>query len=252
MEDRKAPKYQEGPRSRITHNVKFTGMYHYIGRNHFCRVELVPSLGHAQVNPDGRYITLPPRKLWYLWLAQSGYYYKVTNPLERQRIQENIIPAAFQWRKCRTNGLWLCHPLDVPDYHREGEPFAIQTDYIHKTEETIYREQGFVYIIWAAGLNRVRIGWTIDLKRRPQELIRSSPVALEFWAILPGTREDETDLQVRFAHLRTHHDWFEAAEDLCEYVEWAKKYWRKPGEYPFRWFSEMQLPIDEKGIRRRV
>lgn len=249
MDNAEAPPYKEERRRRITQDLKFTGMAHYIGRNHFCRVELVPCLGHCDVSSDKRYITLPPHRLWYLWIVQSGYYYKLPQPLQRQEIDECITTTAFQWRKGRTNGLWLHHPLDIVDDYTEGEPLTFPSDHNQETQQVVYREQGFVYIIGAAGLDRVRIGWTADLSRRPHELVRSSPVPLEFWAILPGTREDETDLQLRFAHLRTHNDWFAAEEDLWRYVEWAKKYWREPGTFPIKWLSTEQLPIGATGIR---
>ena len=80
MDNAEALLYKEGSRSRITQDVKFRGMYHYIGRNPYCRVELVPCLGHSDLSSEQRYITLPPHKLWYLLLAQGGYYDKVSRP----------------------------------------------------------------------------------------------------------------------------------------------------------------------------
>ncbi|MBB4984994.1 GIY-YIG nuclease family protein [Streptomyces nymphaeiformis] len=66
----------------------------------------------------------------------------------------------------------------------------------------------FVYVMGSPGTRTVKIGRSVDPKRRLAQIQTMSPVPLELLAVHIGDHEVETYLHRRFALLRTHGEWF--------------------------------------------
>lgn len=65
---------------------------------------------------------------------------------------------------------------------------------------------GFVYFVRAP--DAVKIGWSMDPRRRFDELQVGSPVALKLAGAIRGSEEDEKALHECFEHLRQRGEWF--------------------------------------------
>ncbi|MEV4424029.1 GIY-YIG nuclease family protein [Streptomyces sp. NPDC049602] len=66
----------------------------------------------------------------------------------------------------------------------------------------------FVYVMGSPGIRTVKIGRSVDPKRRLAQIQLMSPVPLELLAVHVGDHAVETYLHRRFASLRTHGEWF--------------------------------------------
>jgi hypothetical protein len=233
----------DGKRILIKGPVTFRSGAYYFGRNAACRVMLSPALGDKP-HEDARFVVCRP-DLWFGTVFQSGYVSLLNyEPAPIESV--GIDTSAFEWRRQRTSRLWMTSPVGHDDYYPDNDPFVLRSRYVAEIDDLVVEEKGYVYFIMAAALDRVRIGYTADPDRRPGELVRSSPVLLEYAALLPGSREDESWLQYRFRHLNTHDDWFVYNDELRAYIEWAKEHWRKPGENPL--LGRHKLPVGRRGI----
>lgn len=219
-----------------------SGAY-YFGRNMYCRVLLSPALG-GKLEEHKRFV-IHQSDLWFGTAFESGYISKLNHePAPIEKIPIDV--SAFEWRRQRTSRLWLKSPVNHDDHYPTGDNFVLRSRYSDALDDLVVEEKGYVYFIAATDLSRVRIGWTTDTNRRPGELARASPVMLEYVALLPGTQDDESWLQYRFRHLNTHGDWFVFNDELKDYIEWAKEFWRKPGENPM--LGPHKLPVGSLGI----
>ena len=219
----------DGKKILIRGPVTFRSGAYYFGRNMDHRVLLAPALG-SKVRDYARYVVHRP-DLWFATAFDSGYIDRLNyEPAPIEALPIDI--DAFEWRRQRTSRLWIRHPFMHEDSYADGDPFVLRSRYSNEIEDHVLTETGYVYFIMAVSLDRVRIGWTTDPNRRPGELVRSSPVLLEYALLLPGVQEDESWLQYRFRHLNTHDDWFELTPELREHIEWLRENWRKPGENP--------------------
>jgi hypothetical protein len=234
----------DGKRILIKGPVTFRTGGYYFGRNVACRAMLSPALGDKP-HENARFVVCRP-DLWFCTVFQNGYVSRLNHdpaPIEKIPIDT----SAFEWRRQRTSRLWLTSPVAHSGYYPPGDPFVLRGRYVGELDDIVVEEKGYVYFIMAAALDRVRIGWTTDPNRRPGELVRSSPVLLEYVALLPGTQDDEAWLQYRFRHLNTHDDWFVYNDELRAYIEWAKENWRKPGENPLLG-SRRKTPVGSQGL----
>jgi hypothetical protein len=77
-------------------------------------------------------------------------------------------------------------------------------------------ETGVVYFVRQNGSMRVKIGTAhyARVNARLAELQRMNPEPLELLGACMGGQPLEADLHRRFAHLRAHGEWFEAAPEL--------------------------------------
>jgi hypothetical protein len=64
-----------------------------------------------------------------------------------------------------------------------------------------------VYVIGSPGSSTVKIGRTVDLKKRLAEIQRMSPVPLEVLWSTPGGHELETHLHRHLRPSRSHGEW---------------------------------------------
>lgn len=92
---------------------------------------------------------------------------------------------------------------------------------VHITDTTL----GLVYFIEAIGLSRVKIGWTRTngLKSRLSALQTFSPVELRVLGTYPGFMTTERAEHRRWAHLRSHGEWFELTNELIEHIRCLPK-----------------------------
>jgi hypothetical protein len=69
--------------------------------------------------------------------------------------------------------------------------------------------QGFVYVIHAAGTNRIKLGYSAQPEDRIRKLQTGSPVELRMLARYPGSRATEARLHSALAEYRKGGEWFE-------------------------------------------
>ena len=242
--------YFEGERFRIRGQVQFKRGHIYSGYNTVCRVELVPALG-GQANSSEhhplRYVTYQDH-VWYLYFVQHGYYYQAMDSIHTDAIATYVDTSAFHWRRRITNALWVRHPVDMLLYYKPDDPFLFPRDYDYETETFTQIESGYVYIVHAHNLGTVRIGWTSHPDKRPIQLSPSTPAPLKYLALLPGTKEDEQQLQYKFSHLHLHGSWYRYTEEMYNFVVWAQEHWRPAGDNPMHNLRNVTLPIGTNGI----
>lgn len=77
-----------------------------------------------------------------------------------------------------------------------------------------------VYFIQGVDGGPIKIGYARNPEARLKDLQLASPVQLRLLAIVDGGKPRETELHQRFAHLRSHGEWFIADESL---VRWIRK-----------------------------
>lgn len=242
--------YFEGERYRVRGQVHFKRGHHYSGYNTACRVELLPALGNKVDSSESRplrYITYQDN-VWYLHFAQHGYYYQIPQPIHTELIATYVDTSAFLWRQQITNALWVMHPLNMLVDHKPNEPFFFPRDYDYETETFTQIELGYVYIVYADTLGTVRIGWTSRPDRRPIQLSPSTPAPLNYLALLPGTKDDEQQLQHKFSHLHLHGSWYRYTKEMHDFVVWSRDHWRPAGSDPMNILRGVPLPIGSSGI----
>lgn len=66
--------------------------------------------------------------------------------------------------------------------------------------------------------DRVKIGFTTNLKNRSQAIPHD-----EVMATMPGTMRDEKALHARFAKHRIHHEWFDLAPEVADFIASIKR-----------------------------
>ncbi len=75
-------------------------------------------------------------------------------------------------------------------------------------------QPGLVYLLWAVGTDRFKIGYTARaVGQRAWAIEAASPYPLKILASMPGRVRDEKDLQHDFRQHRSHREWFILAED---------------------------------------
>lgn len=78
---------------------------------------------------------------------------------------------------------------------------------------------GTIYFVLAEEVNRVKIGYADDAKKRLRELQIGSPVLLKLMAVFKGkTIEDEAFLHTVFDDYRVHGEWFEFSQEIRNYL----------------------------------
>jgi len=70
-------------------------------------------------------------------------------------------------------------------------------------------QEGFVYVIHAVGTNRIKIGYTTDLKARLRSLQTAAPFPLQMLANWPGTEARERRVHRYLSQFRKVGEWFE-------------------------------------------
>jgi len=81
----------------------------------------------------------------------------------------------------------------------------------------------WIYFVAGKGTNLVKIGRTESLKDRMVSLQTSSPVELNYIALLQDNPSLEKELHDHFDFCRIRGEWFEICDDLQEVIDLAKK-----------------------------
>lgn len=79
------------------------------------------------------------------------------------------------------------------------------------------RLAGYVYVVEGDG--RVKIGWTRDPRSRIASLERETGEQVYLWALVRGTRDDESAAHSRWAHLSLGGEWFRTTDELLAWAE---------------------------------
>lgn len=82
---------------------------------------------------------------------------------------------------------------------------------------SVYSGQAWLYFIRPVGLDGpIKIGVTLNPDQRLTYHRKHSPLPLEYAGrvLMDGAAAHERGLHRRFSHLRLHHDWFAASEEL--------------------------------------
>lgn len=73
-----------------------------------------------------------------------------------------------------------------------------------------------VYVLWAEGTDRFKIGYTADpIKKRCSAIDYMSPIPLRVVAVALGDRTRERALHSALHEFRTHGEWFRLTEDAA-------------------------------------
>lgn len=100
----------------------------------------------------------------------------------------------------------------------DAEPKATN-QWLRPDKVTARPDRRRVYFVQPAAGGLVKIGVAADVKSRLATLQTGSPVPLRVLAVLPGGGQAaEAELHERFAHLRSHGEWFEPAPELLAYI----------------------------------
>lgn len=72
---------------------------------------------------------------------------------------------------------------------------------------------GTIYLLWAKGTDRFKIGYTYaGVEKRAAAIETSSPWPILVVATMPGRVYDEKTVQLEFKRFRTHREWFSLPE----------------------------------------
>jgi len=112
-------------------------------------------------------------------------------------------PANLAWRS-------------TPAEPREGCPWT-------PTERLKTTNSDTVYFIRSLCGGPVKIGRASSPEDRLADIQRMSPFKLHVLLELPGGAKFERELHQRFAHLRSHGEWFQSAPELLDFIKEARR-----------------------------
>lgn len=84
-------------------------------------------------------------------------------------------------------------------------------------------DSSVVYFIICREVSRIKIGTSKSLNARVERHSTACPFPLELLCSIPGGVQVEHQIHAKFAHLRRHLEWFEAAPELLSYIESLKQ-----------------------------
>lgn len=76
----------------------------------------------------------------------------------------------------------------------------------------------YIYFVYAAEVNRVKIGRAIKPFERMWGIKTNSPCEVTLLGVIVGDREKEKQLHRRFKYLWSHNEWFVYGDEIREYV----------------------------------
>ncbi|MGZ7068048.1 MAG: GIY-YIG nuclease family protein [Methanobacterium sp.] len=83
-----------------------------------------------------------------------------------------------------------------------------------KTDLNLYKPEGYVYFIGSKENNVVKIGYSLNPKKRLQQLQTSIPYKLKLYGVIPGIIDKEIELQKLFAKYNINNEWFEFNDEI--------------------------------------
>lgn len=85
---------------------------------------------------------------------------------------------------------------------------------------TTTNAQGFVYVMWAKGANRIKIGHSFSPKDRLRAIQTGCPFPVEILATWPGSQELERRIHRYLSQFRQVGEWFEVPPFTVGYELW--------------------------------
>lgn len=79
-------------------------------------------------------------------------------------------------------------------------------------------DRHMIYFLAAPTAGMVKIGYSYSMWERVEVIQAMSPVRLNLIGAMPGDRTTEAALHLRFAHLRSHGEWFRLDDDLDGFI----------------------------------
>lgn len=96
----------------------------------------------------------------------------------------------------------------------------------------------FVYFIESPTNNLVKIGVTDDPDHRFKTIRTMSPVPINLRGVIIGNKETESKLHARFAHLRSHGEWFRLDAELTAFIASESMPWTPERRKQYRWLDD--------------
>lgn len=115
---------------------------------------------------------------------------------------------------------WRFHPTDIEDFiARRNAPAApAQTPRpVYAAKPSPAERKGSVVYFFRSG-PFIKIGTTMNLKHRLQNVQTSHPTPIVLAGSTKGDKRLERELHRRFAALRVNGEWFREVDDLAVYV----------------------------------
>lgn len=76
-----------------------------------------------------------------------------------------------------------------------------------------------IYFISADETNKIKIGFSNDVKNRLKQLQTSCPFELKVLLLIEGDEAKEKELHIKFKKYRVNGEWFEHVEQLTKFIE---------------------------------
>lgn len=114
-------------------------------------------------------------------------------------------------------GLWICGRRDASYHKALIDPKVVSSLTYKAPSEVSKPNNGFVYFIKAGDL--VKIGHSVNIKKRLETLQVASPVTLTLIGTMEGNYHLEQKLHLQFARYRVRGEWFELSEPIKEYIK---------------------------------
>jgi len=124
----------------------------------------------------------------------------LSKPIKLEYIEEALVVMGIDTNRMEWS-IRKCQPLASP-------PFA-----------STAREKPKPLVYFIEGAGKIKIGVAQFPESRLETLQANSPVTLRMLATYKGGYELENKLHRRFAHLRQHGEWFNAGQELLDYME---------------------------------
>lgn len=142
-------------------------------------------------------------------------------------IRETGLPmrwAEYHLQRCAGMlGGWTRGALSVPratwDAYAARFPAGPFAPDVSLPTPRAHRPDDRVYFATVQGSRMVKIGVTENVARRHNGLQSSTAERVDFVLTIRGDRGVEQWLHARFAHLRTHHEWFWRTDEIDVYLD---------------------------------
>lgn len=108
-----------------------------------------------------------------------------------------------------------------------------------------------IYFISADEANKVKIGFTNNLKKRLKQLQTSSPFELKVLLILEGDEHKEKELHLKFKKQRVNGEWFEKTEEISKFIS-ENEINNKSYEYNFSNKYSLLFEEDSKSQMKKI
>lgn len=139
------------------------------------------------------------------WVAICDFPTGMIEYLPRPFLRSEDVSIFFDMHRFAASKEWTprTSPIVIP-WAKEDTPLPSQV--------------GSIYFI-AADNGLVKIGFSRDVQQRMESLQTMSPAPIQLMGTMPGTVTDERRIHARFAHLRSHGEWFWSNGELLTFIE---------------------------------